>query len=285
MNIHSIDAISETKITTALLLAAGMGDRLRPLTSNSPKCLVKVNEKSFLERLVINLKKQGFKRLVVVTGHYDNCIREFLSTMNQDIIIDFIHSSKYQSTNNIYSLWMAREAIREPFLLVEGDLIFDVTLLDNMVYPDRIAISEILPWMNGTTVSINSSLQIKNFHKDTCTEFVKMKYKTVNIYSFSLASWDAIIKKLDQYISANKVNDYYEIVFAEMVAEGILKLRAINFDTNFWYEVDTIEDLREAEKLFAPEVSELALIENSSAIIAFEQIENETEKMNVALAG
>ncbi len=285
MNIHSIDAISETKITTALLLAAGMGDRLRPLTSNSPKCLVKVNEKSFLERLVINLKKQGFKRLVVVTGHYDNCIREFLSTMNQDIIIDFIHSSKYQSTNNIYSLWMAREAIREPFLLVEGDLIFDVTLLDNMVYPDRIAISEILPWMNGTTVSINSSFQIKDFHKDTCTEFVKMKYKTVNIYSFSLASWDAIIKKLDQYISANKVNDYYEIVFAEMVAEGILKLRAINFDTNFWYEVDTIEDLREAEKLFAPEVSELALIENSSAIIAFEQIENETEKMNVALAG
>jgi NDP-sugar pyrophosphorylase family protein len=154
-----------------------------------------------------------------------------------------------------------------------------------MVYPDRIAISEILPWMNGTTVSLNSSLQIKNFHKDTCTELVKTKYKTVNIYSFSLATWDAIVKKLDQYISDNKVNEYYEMVFSEMVEEGNLKLQAINFDTRFWYEVDTIEDLMEAEKLFAPEIPELDLIEKSSTILEFKQIDNETEKMKVGLAG
>ena len=66
------------RITTALLLAAGTGSRLYPLTRNSPKCLTLVNEKSILERLIIGLKQQGFKRLVIVTGYQENCIRELL---------------------------------------------------------------------------------------------------------------------------------------------------------------------------------------------------------------
>ena len=91
----------DNRITTALLLAAGTGSRLMPLTSDSPKCLTLVNRKSFLERLVINLKKQGFKRLVVITGHQENCIREFLNTISGDLTIEFVFSPPYRTTNNI----------------------------------------------------------------------------------------------------------------------------------------------------------------------------------------
>ena len=136
------------KLTTALLLAAGTGSRLMPLTLNSPKCLTEVNGKSFLERLVENLILKGFKRLVIVTGHQKHCIEEFISNLSADLTIEFIFSPLYKTTNNIYSLWMARETIKEPFMLVEGDLIFDVSLLDEMIYPDRIAVAKILPWMN-----------------------------------------------------------------------------------------------------------------------------------------
>jgi hypothetical protein len=75
-------------------------------------------------------------------------------------------------------------------------------------------------------------------------------YKTVNIYSFSLSSWHQIKERLDQHISAGRVNDYYETVFEEMVADGSLSLQTVSFDGKPWYEIDTIEDLAEAEEMF-----------------------------------
>lgn len=250
------------RITTALLLAAGTGSRLYPLTQNSPKCLTMVHEKSILERLVINLKQQGFKRLVIVTGYLENYIREALGTKSGNMTIEYIYSPLYKTTNNIYSLWMARERINEPFILVESDLVFDVSQLDDMIYPDRIAVAQMQPWMNGTTVTINKSQQIKNFHNGTAAQLDKNNYKTVNMYSFSLFSWHAIVDRLNQYISAGKVNCYYETIFAEMVREGNLSLQAVSFDRKPWYEIDTIHDLAEAEKVINADINKTGVLEN-----------------------
>lgn len=263
MNINLNTHYDNKRITTALLLAAGTGSRLFPLTQNSPKCLTLVNKKSILERLVINLKKEGFKRLVIVTGYQENCIKEFLEIISGNMTIEYVYSPLYRTTNNIYSLWMAREIINEPFVLVESDLVFDVSQLDDMVFPDRIAIAPMAPWMNGTTISINQTQQINSFHNDNSTHLNKNRYKTVNIYSFSLASWHAIIERLNQYIAANKVNCYYETVFDEMVADGNLSLQAVLFDNKLWYEIDTIEDLAEAEKLFPAKINNAAIPENA----------------------
>ncbi len=239
------------RVTTALLLAAGIGSRLYPLTRNEPKCLTMVNAMSILERLISSLNQHGFKRLVVITGHLENHIRDFLGNQAGDIKIDYIFSPLYKTTNNIYSLWMAREIINEPFLLLESDLVFDESLLDDMLYPDRIAVAKMQPWMDGTCVTINQSQEVKAFWAGNAYSFGAIKYKTVNIYSISLNSWHCIVKKLDQHISEGKVNDYYETVFAEMIADGSLFFKIVSFDGKPWYEIDTIEDLAEAEKLFS----------------------------------
>ena len=89
MNINSNNYYSVNRITTALVLAAGTGSRLFPLTQNSPKCLTMVNEKSILERLVIGLKQKGFKRVVIITGYQENCIREFLGTKSGNMTIEY----------------------------------------------------------------------------------------------------------------------------------------------------------------------------------------------------
>lgn len=243
-------------ITTALLLAAGTGSRLFPLTRTSPKCLTLVNEKSILERFIIILKKKGFKRLVVVTGYQEILIKEFLGTISGNMTIEYVYSPLYKSTNNIYSLWMARNIINEPFILVESDLVFDVSQLDNMIFPDRMAIAPMAPWMNGTSVLINQFNFVKNFVNGNSIQLDEIRYKTVNIYSFSLSTWHAIIKKLNEYIAANNVNCYYETVFGEMIANGKLYLQTVLFDNKLWYEIDTIEDLVEAEKLFPEEIYE-----------------------------
>lgn len=239
------------RVTTALLLAAGIGSRLYPLTQNVPKCLTKVNGISILERLTATLNQHGFKRLVVITGYLENHIREFLGDQVGGIKIDYIYSPLYRTTNNIYSLWMACEVINEPFLLLESDLVFDESLLDAMLYSDRIAVAKMQPWMNGSCVTINKFQQVKAFFEGNADAFGEIKYKTVNIYSISLASWHRIEKKLDQRISEGKVNDYYETVFAEMIADGSLSFKIVSFDGKPWYEIDTIGDLVKAEKLFS----------------------------------
>jgi len=239
------------RVTTALLLAAGLGSRLDPLTQNMPKCLTVVNGVPILEQLVSCLDLYDFKRLVVVTGHLENCIQDFLGTQVGGITIDYVYSPLYATTNNIYSLWMAREIIREPFLLIESDLVFDMSLLDDMLYPDRIAIARMQPWMNGTTVTVNRFQEVKTFWIGTAGPSDERMYKTVNIYSFSLSSWHRIKERLDQHIFAGRVNDYYETVLAEMVDDGSLSLQTVLFNKKPWYEIDTIEDLAEAEKIFS----------------------------------
>jgi choline kinase len=239
------------RVTTALLLAAGTGSRLYPLTQKAPKCLTIVNGVSILERMVSSLNLHGFKRLVVVTGYLENHIRDFLGNQVGDMKIDYVFSPLYKTTNNIYSLWMAREVINEPFLLLESDLVFDESLLGAMLYPDRIAVAKMQTWMNGSSVTINQSQQVKAFWTGNADSFGETKYKTVNIYSISLNSWYGIVKRLDKHISAGKVNGYYETVFTEMIDDGSLNFKIVSFDGKPWYEIDTIEDLAKAEKLFS----------------------------------
>ena len=255
----------QNRITTALLLAAGTGSRLFPITKNAPKCLTLVNDKSILERLINNLKSQGFKRLVIVTGHEHKCITDFLGDKSGDICIEYIHSPLYKTTNNIYSLWMARNIINEPFVLFESDLVMNSALLDDMMYPDRMAVALMQPWLNGTTVSVNKANMVTKFQKGTTESYSDIRYKTVNIYSFSLLSWQAIVKQLNQFITEGSVNCYYETVFAEMIDNKSLVFESVSFDHKPWYEIDTFKDLANAELLFPKELKKVAMHENAMA--------------------
>ena len=265
MNSDSGNCCGTQRITTALLLAAGTGSRLFPLTKDSPKCLTLVNDKSILARLVTNLKNQGFKRLVIVTGHKQKCIVDYLGDKSGDISIEYVYSPLYKTTNNIYSLWMARNIINEPFVLFESDLVLSSTLLDDMVYPDRIAVALMKPWLDGTTVSLDKANKVTRFQKGTTESYSDIRYKTVNIYSFSLSSWKAIVKRLNQYIEAGNVNCYYESIFSEMVDNKSLSFDSVSFDHKPWYEIDNIKDLAKAELLFPKQKKKVVMHEKTMA--------------------
>jgi choline kinase len=266
MNINSDNDNCSNRISTALLLAAGTGSRLFPLTKSSPKCLTLVNEKSILERLINNLKKQGFERLVIITGHEKDCIMDFLGSESGNLTIEYVNSPLYKTTNNIYSLWMARYIIDEPFILFESDLVLNSSLLNEMMYPDRMAVAQMEPWLNGTTVSVNGLNQVTQFQKGTTDSYSDIRYKTVNIYSFSRSSWQAIIKRLNQFILKGDINCYYEVVFSNMIDDRSLSLESVSFDHMPWYEIDTIYDLAEAEKLFPIELGyDHAMLEKENA--------------------
>ena len=269
---------NDTQVRTALLLAAGTGSRLSPLTDSTPKCLVEVNGIPILERLVRSLRYHGFKRLIVVVGHLSEVIQNYLGSCYAGIEISYITSPRYKTTNNIYSLWLAGKVINEPFLLIESDLVFQPKLLKPMLLPDRIAVSKQLPWMNGTTVTINERQQLDAFWLGSVSRNETSHFKTVNIYSFSRSTWQSIWQRLDRHIAAKKVNGYYESVFAEMAAEGNLTFEPVLFDADRWYEIDTLEDLSAAEKIFPGsslnpvEFGESVSIKHKSVSIDFQDV-------------
>jgi NDP-sugar pyrophosphorylase family protein len=239
-----------TRVRTALLLAAGLGSRLAPLTDMVPKCLVSISGVPILERLVRSLEEQEFERLVIVTGAKAETIRDYLGESVGGIAIEYIVSPLFATTNNIYSLWLARHLIDEPFLLVESDLVFHEQLLEAMLRPDRIAISRQLPWMNGTTVTLDAEGGVSAFCLGALSCADAAHFKTVNMYSLSRGTWRAVCERLDGRIMAGQTSDYYESVFAEMVADGSLAFEAVFFPAERWYEIDTLADLQAAELVF-----------------------------------
>jgi NDP-sugar pyrophosphorylase family protein len=91
---------------------------------------------------------------------------------------------------------------------------------------------------------------VTEFQHGSTENYSDVRYKTVNIYSFSLLSWQLIIKQLNRYISEGIVNCYYENIFFEMIQSKDLVLESVSFDHHPWYEIDTLKDLEKAETLF-----------------------------------
>lgn len=269
----STPAHAGERVRTALLLAAGMGSRLAPLTDSTAKCLVGVSVIPILERLIRALNAHGFTRLVIVVGHQADAIQDYLGDHSGDIQISYVFNPLYETTNNIYSLWLARSAIDEPFLLVESDLVFDEPLLGEMLQPDRIAISRQLPWMNGTTVTLDGRGRVDAFCLGELSRADAAHFKTVNIYSLSRATWRTVCGRLDRHIANGRMGDYYESVFADMVADGSLSFEPVQFPSGRWYEIDTPADLEAAELVFpryslamrGPESAGASRLEDGSA--------------------
>jgi len=248
-------ANDRAQVRTALLLAAGLGSRLGALTEALPKCLVSVSGVPILERLLRALDGHGFERLVIVTGYRAESISDYLGERFGGLAIEYLLSPLFATTNNIYSLWLARELIDEPFLLLESDVVFDEPLLAPLLQPERIAVSRQLPWMSGTTVTLNGNGQVNAFYPPPpgvygrhCTDIGH--FMAVNICSLARDTWGAVCERLDRHVAAGRTGFFYESVFEEMAAAGSMAPAAVIFPAERWYEVDTPADLEAAELVF-----------------------------------
>jgi GTP:adenosylcobinamide-phosphate guanylyltransferase len=243
------------RVRTAVLLAAGLGSRLAPLTDAVPKCMVSVSGTPILGRLARCLDGYGFERLVVVTGYKSEVIRAYLGEAFGGVAVEYVVSPVFETTNDIYSLWLVRDLIDEAFLLVESDLVFDEDLLEPLLRPDRIAVSRQLPWMSGTTVTLDAEGMVNAFfvappgvYGAHCTD--SDHFMAVNMCSLSRETWREVSRRLDQHVAAGQTGCFYETVFAEMTADGCMTVEAVIFPTERWYEVDAVVDLRAAELMF-----------------------------------
>ncbi|MCB2204515.1 phosphocholine cytidylyltransferase family protein [bacterium] len=240
---------------TALILAAGMARRLRPLTDNAPKCLLELGGRSILQRTVDNLLANGIERFVFVTGYLDDMIQEHVHRHWPRLDVTYLHNPVYDSTNNIYSLWLARaEVAGRNMLLLDSDILFDrriVTSLLESPHADCIALNrDIEVGEEEIKVRLDGENRIQEISK--VVDIAAAAGESIGIERFSAAWGEHLFSVLERMIRLEeRVDIFYEAAFEEVIREGS-DLYAVDISQYACMELDTVEDFRAAEQGILP---------------------------------
>jgi histidinol-phosphate/aromatic aminotransferase/cobyric acid decarboxylase-like protein len=244
----------------AIILAAGMGKRLKELTKNNTKCMIKVNGVTLIERMLRQIDRKQFSRVVIVVGYEGQKLIDYISTLAIRTPIHFIDNPIYDKTNNIYSLALAKEWLcREDTVLFESDLIFEDAVLDALLSDPRetlALVDKYESWMDGTCVKLSDDDGIEAFVPGKKFKYDEIRdyYKTVNIYKFSKHfSETHYVPFLEAYQKALGENEYYEQVLRVITMLDDQEIRAKRLTGELWYEIDDIQDLDIAESIFSPD--------------------------------
>lgn len=251
----------------AIILAAGMGKRLRELTQNNTKCMVKVNGRTLIERMLLQIEQHHFSRIVIVVGYERQKLIDYIGTLDIQTPIIFVENSIYDRTNNIYSLALAKDWLcREDTILFESDLIFEDAVLDVLINDpcETLAlVDKYESWMDGTCVKLTQNDTIEAFVPGTQLRYEEtgQYYKTVNIYKFSRHfSETRYIPFLEAYLKALGNHEYYEQVLRVIALLDEPEIRAKRLKGQKWYEIDDIQDLDIACSIFADDEDKVTFL-------------------------
>jgi histidinol-phosphate/aromatic aminotransferase/cobyric acid decarboxylase-like protein/choline kinase len=254
----------------AIILAAGMGKRLKDLTNDNTKCMVKVNGITMIERMLKQLDELKLSCIILVVGYKSTELIDYISTLKVRTPIQYINNDIYFKTNNIYSLYLAKDfLLKEDTLLLESDIIFEDTVLKKLIcnpYPSLALVAKYESWMDGTVVTIDNENNISSFldKKHFKFEDIKNYYKTVNIYKFSKSfSNTHYVPFLEAYSKALGDNEYYEQVLKVITLLEKPEIKAAVLSKEAWYEIDDLQDLDIAESIFTKSAGDkLSKIQN-----------------------
>ena len=251
----------------AIILAAGMGKRLKELTQDNTKCMVKVCGETLIERMLRQQEKLGLDRIVIVVGYQGQKLVDYIATLDIKTPLEFIDNPIYDKTNNIYSLSLATDKLLEDdTLLFESDIIFEDSVLEALVQdprPTLALVDKYEGWMDGTCVKLNEDDEIIEFIPGKKFNYLDSEdcYKTVNIYKFSKEfSKNVYVPFLKAYQKALGVNEYYEQVLRVIAILDKSGLNAKRLNGEKWYEIDDIQDLDIATSIFSSDDEKLSLM-------------------------
>ena len=234
----------------AIILAAGLSKRLRPITDYAPKCLLKVGGKTLLEMTINNIIKNGINEFVMVTGYREDMIKGFISKNFPDLNIAYITNSDYENNNNSYSLWMTKDYINGPSILLDSDILFDYRIISKLLespHTDCLAVNTNHSLgEEEIKVIIDSANKIQHIGKDLNP--AKSYGESIGIEKFSPDFFKELGEVLERKIvRENNVNEFYEASFQELYDKGNT-MYAVDVSEYKSLEIDFPEDLIRAEK-------------------------------------
>ncbi|GAB6122102.1 aminotransferase class I/II-fold pyridoxal phosphate-dependent enzyme [Dysgonomonas termitidis] len=244
----------------AIILAAGMGTRLKELTRNNTKCMIDISGKKLIDYTIDCLLKHNIRKIIIVTGYCDDNLENHLTIQYPTIPISFVNNPLYSQTNNIYSLFLAKEYLNEDdTILLESDLIFEEKIISRLLsdpYPNLSVVAPYQYWMSGTMVELDKERRITSFILKSAFEQTNTSqyYKTVNIHKFSKKfSRNRYIPFLEAYTKAFGNSQYYEEVLGILTQIEKTELKGLPLENEKWYEIDDVQDYQVAQTLFSAE--------------------------------
>ncbi len=237
----------------AVILGAGMGTRLRPMTEDLPKAFIPIDDEPLIYRSLRNLKSAGISDVVIVVGFMESYFREKLGYNYDGINITYVSNKEYETTGSMYSLSQTENIIDEDILLLESDLLYEKKALQDLInhpYPDVILTSSIRG--SGDEVYIHTDDQGyltnlgKNIdEKNACCELV-------GISKLSLSFLEELYKKAKEDYEKGEKNYHYEEVIYKL--SKVRPVKCFFMENLIWTEIDTYEDLETAKEDVFPKI-------------------------------
>jgi choline kinase len=242
------------KIEHAIVLTAGIGKRLKPLTDHSPKCLTEVNRRPILLNTLENLSAIGVKYCTIVTGYLGEKIEATAGSRHKGVEIRYVRNDIYESTSDMYSLWLAREVMKNGTLILEGDIFFMAhtmkAALDDMggrsFYlagryngkPDEVVIQTDGEQLILSIKVLRGESALPDDHTFMSSGILVIQPD----YGTAFSRW------LSQWVKQNRVAVLFDDVLSAHATD--LPLWVYELSSDDWVEIDTREDLLRAETIF-----------------------------------
>ena len=243
----------------ALILAAGFGKRLYPITKKLPKALVEVNGVPLLVNALNNLSLYEVNEVVIVVGHMKNKIIEHIGHEYKGMKVTYVENPQYLNTNNVYSLYLARDYVYDDLIMLECDLFYRKEVIEAIINDKSDCNILVSPFnkstMDGTVIKTNDmriakALYIKKNQTDGFDYQGMMK--TVNIYKFSKHFvLEKFLPAVENYIKTQSSQSYYELVLGSLIYFGNDNIKVTTIPESEWCEIDNVEDLKRAEQMFS----------------------------------
>jgi choline kinase len=247
-------------IRDAILLVAGVGSRLRPLTDDLPKCLLEVGGQPLLVRLLRQLYSHGIEHAVLATGYLESKIRSCVAGHSGLPRLTVRPNPAFSETNNAESLRLAMPAVNgRPFVLCDGDILVKETgwLGEVLAHPRGNVLAMISPDEMGAE---EMKIALEDAHAPAPERPVvglskeldpaESDGESLGVQTISARLYTPLLERLEAMSPAERASAYYEDIFAELMGpEHPFYTHTVPLDC--WTEIDTVEDLEHARTLYA----------------------------------
>lgn len=242
------------KTTAAVILVAGIGSRLRPITDDRPKALVDLGGETILARAVRLLVSYGVRKIVLATGYREDAVKTAMQGVSAPVSVEYCRNPEFDRTQNSVSLALCRAAVgTDAFFKLDGDVVFQRQVLDRLdassaalsvaVDAGRMLDAEAMK----VTLSKAAATQISAFGKGI--PLSQSAGESIGIERISSSFSASLFNALDAAIAAGDTGLYYEDVYSRLIAAGSLQAEAVPVADLPWTEVDDFADLERAREL------------------------------------
>ncbi len=232
----------------AVILAAGISSRLRPLTNELPKSLLEVAGIPLLQRTLMALQRSAIRECVIVTGYHKEKIESFVRSLALSLSVSFVENPHYATTGNNYSLWTASRYVGgRDMLMMDADILFDPRLLSLLLcsHHSNALIVRTKGHLGEEEIKVETDDDgaIQRIGKDIDPS--RAAGESIGIERFNAPATEALFKILDR---RRAFNEFYEASFQELIDQGVT-IHAVDSAELPCLEIDTFEDLAAAQAL------------------------------------